>query len=134
MSQVNLRKQYLQLANQQLNPAGNDLKALEQVLMNWFCFKFNTTPSDERLLAMRLDELLLLRMMHEIHDRPSVLEEIGPQGDDYEEWLMQQMGTEYKSVDQMIRHQEGLDDEEKAIAEALPDRIDTDFSKVRGEM
>lgn len=133
MSKLDLRKQYLQLAYDQLNPKGNDFAALEQVLVNWFCLKFNTTPNDERLLGMRLDELLLFRMMHEIHDRPSVLEEIGPQGDEFEEWLKREMGDEYKSVDEMIQAQEKLDEEEKQIAESLPDKIDTDFSSVRGE-
>ncbi len=127
MSKPSLRKQYLQLAYDQLNPKGSNLKALEQILVNWFCFKFQTTPNDERLLAMRLDELLLFRMMHEIHDTPSVIDEIGPQGDEYEEWLKKEMGDSYKSTEQMVESQEKLEEEEKAIAESLPDRIDTDF-------
>lgn len=133
MSKLDLRKQYLKLANEQLNPVGNDFKALEQVLTNWFCLKFNTTPNDDRLLNMRLDELLLFRMMHEIHDRPSVLEEIGPQGDEYEEWLRNEMGADYKSMDQMVAQHEKLEADEQTIAETLPDKIETDFSSVRGE-
>lgn len=133
MSKLDLRKQYLQLANHQLNPSGNDFRALEQVLTNWFCLKFNTTPNDERLLGMRLDELLLFRMMHEIHDRPSVLEEIGPQGDEYEEWLKNEMGNDYKSMDDMVASQEKMDSDEKQLAENLPDKIETDFGSVRGE-
>ena len=133
MSKVDLRKQYIQLAYDQLNPKGNDLKALEQVLTNWFCLKFNTTPNDERLMGFRLDELLLLRMMHEIHDRPSVLEEIGPQADEFEDWLKKEMGEDYKSMDQMIDQQEKLEAEEKAIAETLPDKVETDFNAVQGK-
>lgn len=133
MSKLDLRKQYLKLANDQLNPVGNDFKALEQVLTNWFCLKFNTTPNDERLLGMRLDELLLFRMMHEIHDRPSVLEEIGPQGDEFEDWLKREMGDDYKSMDQMVAQHEKLEEEEKVVAESLPEKIHTDFSTVRGE-
>ena len=96
--------------------------------------KFNTTPNDERLLGMRLDELLLFRMMHEIHDRPSVIEEIGPQGDEYEDWLKKEMGEEYKSMDDMVAQQEQIEAEEKAIAETLPDKIETDFSSVQGSI
>jgi len=133
MSKPDLRKQYLQLAYDQLNPKDSNLKALEQVLTNWFCLKFNTTPNDERLLGFRLDELLLFRMMHEIYDRPSVMEEIGPQGDEYEEWLKKEMGEDYKSMDQEIAQAEKLEAEEKALSEALPDRIETDFSSVQGK-
>lgn len=133
MSKLDLRKQYLQLANLQLNPIGNNLQALEQVLTNWFCLKFDTTPNDERLLGMRLDELLLFRMMHEIHDRPSVLEEIGSEGDDYEEWLRNEMGADYKSMDQMVEQHEKLEADDNAIAQTLPDKIETDFSTLRGE-
>lgn len=133
MSKLDLRKQYIQLAYDQLNPKGNDLKALEQVLTNWFCLKFDTTPNDPRLMGMRLDELLLFRMMHEIHDRPSVLEEVGPQADEFEEWLKNEMGDGYKSVDQMVVDHEKLEQEEKKLAEEFPDRIDTDFKATRGE-
>lgn len=133
MSKLDLRKQYLQLAYDQLNPKENTLKALEQVLTNWFCLKFSTTPNDERLLNMRLDELLLFRMMHEIHDRPSVIEEIGPQRDEFEEWLRKEMGEDYKSMDQEIQQAEKLEAEEKAIADTLPDKIETDFNAVQGK-
>ena len=130
MSKLDLRKQYLQLAYNQLNPENNDVKALEQVLVNWFCLKFNTTPNDHRLLSMRLDELLLFRMMHEIHERPSVMEEVGSPKDEYENWLKQQMGEEYRSVEQMVEVHERLEQEEKALADNLPGRVDTDFSSV----
>lgn len=133
MSKLDLRKQYLKLAYDQLNPKENSFKALEQVLTNWFCLKFNTTPNDERLLGMRLDELLLFRMMHEIHDRPSVIEEIGPQGDEFEEWLRKEMGEDYKSMEQEVEKAEQLEAEEKAIADTLPDKIETDFSSVQGK-
>lgn len=133
MSKLDLRKQYLQLAYHQLNPKENTLKALEQVLVNWFCLKFTTTPNDARLLGMRLDELLLFRMMHEINDRPSVLEEIGPQGDEYEEWLKKEMGVEYKSAEDMVVSHEQLEEQEKTIAESMPARIDTDFTAIKGE-
>lgn len=133
MSKLDLRKQYLKLAYDQLNPKENSLKALEQVLTNWFCLKFSTTPNDERLLGMRLDELLLFRMMHEIHDRPSVIEEIGPQGDEFEEWLKKEMGEDYKSMEQEVEQAEKLEAEEKAILDTLPDKIETDFSSVQGK-
>lgn len=133
MSKLDLRKQYLQLAYDQLNPKTNDLKALQQVLVNWFCFKFSTTPNDERLLSFRLDELLLFRMMNEIHDTPGIIQEIGSNGDEFEEWLKTQMGPDYKSTEDMIADQEKLEKEEKLLAEALPDRIATDFSSFKEE-
>lgn len=133
MSKLDLRKHYLQLAYDQLNPRSNSIESLQQVLVNWFCFKFNTTPNDQRLLGMRLDELLLLRMMNEIHDRPSVVEEIGSQGDEYEEWLKREMGDSYKSADQMVSDHERLEEEEKILTESLPERVITDFNSVRGE-
>lgn len=129
-----LRKQYLQLAYDQLNPKTNDLKALEQVLINWFCFKFKTTPLDEKLLGMRLDELLLFRMMHEIHERPAIIEELGPQASEYEEWLKKEMQDEYKSMDEEVANLERLEQEEKAIAEQLPERIDTDFDSIKNQL
>jgi hypothetical protein len=131
---IDLRKQYLKLAYEQLNPTANDLNSLQQVLVNWFCFKFNTTPNDPRLLGMRLDELLVLRMMHEINDKPAVLEEItvGSSQEDYEEWLKHEMGEGYKPMDQMVAEAEEQEREELDLAEALPDRIDTDFKSVQG--
>lgn len=133
MSKLDLRKQYLQLAYNQLHPEGNDLKALEQVLINWFCLKFETTPNDPRILGMRLDELLVFRMMHEIADRPSVMEEVGTQADEFENWLKREMGDGYKSSDQMVESHEKLEEEERSVAARMPDRIDTDFKNVRGE-
>lgn len=124
---TDLRKQYLLLANEQLNPKANDLKALEQVLINWFCMKFETTPNDPRLLGMRLDELLLFRMMHEIQDRPSVLMEI--EADDHETWLKKEMGDDYRTAEQLTDDHVALDKQEAQLAETLPDRIDTELGK-----
>lgn len=132
MKKLDLRKQYLKLAYEQLNPSGNDLTALEQVLKNWFCFQFNTTENDPRLLNMRTDELLVLRMMHEIKERPQVIDEVTTEFDDYEKWLQTQMGEDYKSTDQMIASQEKLEEEEKQIVESLPEKINTDFT-VKGD-
>lgn len=132
MSKPDLRKQYLRLAYEQLNPTANDPAALEQVLVNWFCLKFNTTPNDPRLLGFRLDELILFRMMNEIHEKPAVLNEIHT-NDEYEKWLQSEMGVDYKSVDQMVADQEEIEKEEAVLAESLPDRIETDFKKIRGE-
>ena len=132
MSKVDIRKQYLKLAYEQLNPTTNDMGALQQVLVNWFCFQFNTTPNDQRLLDMRLDELLVLRMMHEIKERPQVVDEIKSGYEEFEEWLKTQMGDSYKSIDQMASDVEKLDQQEQEIAEELPTRIDTDFNSVQG--
>lgn len=132
MSKHDLRKQYLRLAYDQLNPSSNDQAALEQVLVNWFCLKFNTTPNDPRLLGFRLDELILFRMMNEIHERPAVLNEIHT-NDEYEQWLKSEMGVDYKTVDEMVADQEKIEQEETVLAESLPDRVETDFKKIRGE-
>jgi len=132
MSKPDLRKQYLKLAYEQLNPTSNDLTSLQQVLTNWFCFQFNTTPNDERLLKMHLDELLVLRMMHEIREKPAVVEEIQSGFADYEEWLKDQMGDNYKSTEQLVADAEKIEEEERKLAETLPNRIDTDFSAVKG--
>lgn len=132
MSKVDIRKQYLKLAYEQLNPTTNDMGALQQVLVNWFCFQFNTTPNDQRLLDMRLDELLVLRMIHEIKERPQVVDEIKSGYEEFEEWLKTQMGDSYKSIDQMASDVEKLDQQEQEIAEELPTRIDTDFNSVQG--
>ena len=132
MSKLDLRKQYLKLAYEQLNPSSNDFSALEQVLVNWFCLKFNTTPNDPRLLNFRLDELMLFRMMNEIHERPGVLQEIQTD-DEYEQWLKHEMGDQYQSMKDMA---EGITTENKLdeeVAKSLPSRIETDFRKVQGK-
>ena len=134
MSKLNIRKRFLQLAYNQLNPSINSIEGLDQALTNWYCFQYNVSPLDDKLLSMTTEELLVLQQMHQLRENPHLADEITSEAQSYEDWLKQEMGEEYITTEQMIESVEELDKEEAEIAAELkakyPDRITTDFASV----
>lgn len=129
-----IRKRFLKLAYDQLNPDLSTVEGLQTALMNWYCFQYNVPPNDDKLLEMTLEELLVLNQMHKLKENPSLAEEIGSNSDDYEDWLKEQMGEDYVNPDEMIKAAEDLEESERKEAlEKYPDVVTTDFSKVNGE-
>lgn len=132
MSKLDVRKRFLQLAYAQLNPALSDLEGLEQALVNWYCFQYNVPPNDDKLNSMTLEELLVLRQMHNLRENPHLVEELNSDKGSYEEWLKKEMGEDYMSMDDMVSETEAMEKAEKEtvekMAQDLPDVITTDFS------
>lgn len=132
MSKPDIRKRFLQLAYAQLNPSLGDLDGLEQALVNWYCFQYNVPPNDDKLLSMTLEELMVLRQMHNLKDNPHLAEELNSSAQDFEEWLKKEMGDDYVSPEEMISRAEALEKQEQeevdSLTKELPDVITTDFS------
>jgi hypothetical protein len=132
MSKFDIRKRFLKLAYDQLNPNITSLDGLEQALKNWYCFQYNVPPNDDKLLEMTLEELLILNQMHQLKDNPHLADEIGREADGYEEWLKKEMGENYISEDDMVKKTEMLEKEEKEFLqknkEKFPDTVSTNFS------
>lgn len=130
MSKFDIRKRFLKLAYDQLNPNITSLDGLEQALKNWYCFQYNVPPNDDKLLDMTLEELLILNQMHQLKDNPHIADEIGRESDGYEDWLKKEMGDSYVSMDDMVTQAELLEREEKEFLKKneLPEIIKTDFS------
>jgi len=130
MSAIDVRKKFLRLAYEQLNPKLDSLDGLQQALINWYCFQYNTPPNDQRLLSMTLEELLILQQMHKIKENPQLADEVNPDYEDYETWLKREMGQDYVDEEAMIQKALAVEAEEKALAEKLPEKIHTDFTKI----
>jgi len=129
---VDIRKRFLELAYAQLNPQLNSIDGLEQTLVNWYCFQYNVPPNDDKLLGMTVEELLVLRQMHNLRENPHLGEELRSDAGSYEEWLRKEMGEEYMSPEEMVakaEEQEKKDkEEEEQLAKQLPDVVTTDFA------
>lgn len=124
-------KNFIHIANDYVNPDVTTMGGIEKFLTGWFCFKFNTTPNDDRLQEMTLEELMVLYQMHRIKDDPNYAQEqLSPSGDTYEDFLRKEMGEEYVSEEENIRI---LQEEEEAftkrIRDQFPERVETDFSQ-----
>lgn len=136
---INIRKRFLQLAYKQLNPDfhGDFLVALEQSLVNWYCFQYNVPPNDDKLRDMTLEELLVLNQMHKLRENPQLADEINSDASSYEDWLKAQMGADYVSEEEMVKKAEQEEQAEQkelqALADSLPPVITTDFSKAGAE-
>lgn len=134
MKKFDIRKRFLKLAYEQLNPNLGTIEGLEQALTNWYCFQYNVPPNDDKLLDMTVEELLVLNYMHKLKDNPHLADEISSESGDYEDWLKKEMGDNYTSIEDMVKDAEKLDQEDKELmtkmANELPDRITTDFTKL----
>lgn len=123
-------KNFEKIAKEHLYGKTDTLDGIERRLIAWFCLTFNTTPKDDKLLDLTLEELLVLYYMHLFKNNPEFVSE--DEKDDYEEWLKKQMGEHYTSeegmVDQLVKYEE----EEKRKSEELnlPEKITTDFSNL----
>lgn len=120
---------FLKIANEQINADTTTFEGIERRLIAWFCFTYNTTPNDDRLMNMTLEELLVLFQMHRIKNSPEeVSKELNPK-DSFEEWLKKEMGDEYVSDAKMV---EEMDEEEEKYQEKIrkkfPDKVKTDFT------
>jgi len=130
-------KKFEQIANDQLHGKTDTLLGIQRKLITWFCLTLNTTPTDPRLLAMTLEELIVFYLMHKISADPDYISE--SEKDDYEAWLKKEMGEAYVSEEGMIDKQAKLEKEKKENQETeqideLPDRITTDFTSInKGE-
>jgi len=131
---TDIRKRFLRLAYEQLNPNLGTIEGLEQALTNWYCFQYNVPPNDDKLLEMTVEELLVLHQMHRIRENPHIVDEITSENENYEEWLKKEMGDDYASPDEMAEQVEALNKEEKEFAEKVrkeyPEVITTDFTKL----
>lgn len=133
---IDVRKRFMKIAYDQLNPDLSSLDGLEQTLVNWYCFQYNVPPNDDKLLSMTLEELLVLNQMHRIHDNPELAEEFDPKFKSYEDWLKAEMGDDYVSDEDMIAQMEAYEREEKEIEkeilETYPESITTNFPGTEG--
>ena len=133
MSKFDIRKRFLKLAYDQLNPNITSLDGLEQALKNWYCFQYNVPPNDDRLLDMTLEELLILNQMHKLRENPALTDELDSDNN-YEDWLRKEMGKDYISQEDMLKQAEELDKHEKEFLEKnkdkFPSSIKTDFSDI----
>lgn len=131
---------FVKAAHQMLNSKTDSMEGLERFLIAWFCTKFETTPNDERLQEMTLEELVTFYYMHRLKDDPEVIAKLVDDGeDDYERWLKEEMEDEYVTDEEMVQgmlqyednqkdKRRQRDEEAKARLRELPDRITTDFS------
>lgn len=129
-------------AHEMINAKTDSLEGLERYLIAWFCTKFETTPNDDRLQGMTLEELVTFFYMHRIKDDPETVSRMISDGDDdYERWLREEMEEEYVTDEEMVQgmlqyeenqkdKRRAKDEEIKAKVKELPDRITTDFSSI----
>lgn len=123
-----------------LNSKTDSMEGLERFLIAWFCTKFETTPNDDRLQEMTLEELVTFYYMHRLKDDPEVIAKLVDDGeDDYERWLKEEMEDEYVTDEEMVQgmlqyednqkdKRRQRDEEAKARLRELPDKVTTDFS------
>ena len=131
---------FVKAAHQMVNARTDSMEGLERYLVAWFCTKFETTPNDERLQEMTLEELVTFFYMHRLKDDPETVARLIEDGDDaYEKWLREEMEDEYVTDEEMVQgmlqyeesqkdKRRAKDEEAKAKLKELPDRITTDFS------
>jgi hypothetical protein len=132
---MNSLKKLEQIAYEQIHGDLNTLNGIKNRLISWFCFTFNTTPTDNRLLEMTVEELIIFYLSHKIYNDPSYASKF--EKDDYEEWLQSAMGDNYTSEEQMIQTQKKEEEREQKIFEniknKLPSKITTDFDQFKKE-
>ena len=131
---------FISIADGYVNADTTSVDGIEKAMIAWYIFKFETTPNDPKLLDMTLEEILVLYHMHKIRDNPAIIEDTGntpESGDDWEDWLQDEMGEEYEDQDQMIAtmDKEATQYTQKVREQfgELPDKIDTDFSMLDEE-
>lgn len=134
---------FVKAAHDMLNAKTDSLEGLERFLICWFCTKFETTPNDDRLQEMTLEELTILFYMFRIKEDPETVSRMVTDGeDDYEEWLRQEMQDEYLTDDEMVQGMVQYEDNQKdkrrikdeemrAKLKELPDRITTEFPSLK---
>lgn len=133
-------KNFVRIANEYVNPNTETFDGIQKWLVGWFCFKYNTTPNDDRLLDMTLEELVVLYNMHQIKDNPAYAstqlgdEFVSDEDKDWEKFLEEQMGEDYQTESENI---DFMIEEEKEYTERVraqfPERVTTDFSKFSKE-
>jgi hypothetical protein len=123
------------IAEEWVHSKTNTMEGVQNRLTSWFCFTFNTTPNDQRLLNMTLEELIIFYLGYKIYNDSTYFDK--EEKDDYEEFLKQQMGNSYISEEEMIAEQEKLEKQEqekyRRIKDNLPEKITTDFSQFEQE-
>jgi hypothetical protein len=131
---------FVRAANEMVNAKTSTLEGLERWLISWFCLKFNTSPNDDRLQEMTLEELVTLFYMHKIQEDPKFVESMAfDTDDDFERWLQEEMGDEYITDEEMVQgmlqyeqdskeRRKLRDAQSKIRLKDLPDKITTDFS------
>lgn len=122
---------FIKIAKEYVEPDTTTLEGIERKLISWYCFTYGTTPNDQRLQEMTLEELLILFQMHRIKNNPAEVEqELG--ANTYEDWLKKEMGEDYKDDEQMVK---ALEEEERKyqekIAKKYPDRVTTNFNQFK---
>jgi hypothetical protein len=130
---------FVKAAHEMVNAKTDSMEGLEKYMIAWFCNKFETTPNDDRLQEMTLEELVTFYYMHRLKDDPETVSRLIQDGEDeYEKWLKAEMEDEYvtdeEMVEGMLQYEDGQKDkrrsrdlEAKAKLKDLPDRITTEF-------
>src|SRR5574338_1700687 len=94
---------FVRAAHEMVNERTSSMEGLDKFLVAWFCTKFNTTPNDERLQEMTLEELVTVYYMSRIQEDPATIERLISDGDDdYERWLREEMEEEYVTDEEMV--------------------------------
>lgn len=130
---------FVKAAHEMVNAKTDSMEGLEKFLISWFCTKFETTPNDDRLQDLTLEELVTFFYMNRIKDDPEVVSRLILDGEDeYEKWLKEEMADEYVSDEEMVQgmlqyednqkdKRRAKDDEVRSKLKELPDRITTAF-------
>jgi hypothetical protein len=131
---------FVRAANEMVNAKTESMEGLERWLVSWFCAKFNTTPNDDRLQEMTLEELVTFFYMHKIQEDAQFVERMSfDQDDDFERWLKEEMAEEYVTDEEMVQgmlqyeqnskdKRKQQDEHFKAQLKDLPAKITTNFS------
>jgi len=122
-----------------VNAKTDSMEGLEKFLISWFCLKFETTPNDDRLQGMTLEELVTFYYMHRIKDDPETISRLIQDGEDeYEKWLKAEMEEEYVTDEEMVQgmlqyeenqkdKRKARDDEFRNKLKEMPDKVTTVF-------
>lgn len=132
-------RNFLNIAKEHVQADTTTLDGIERKLIAWYCFTYGTTPNDERLGEMTLEDLMVLFHMHRIRNNPDEAnQELNP--NDYEDWLKKEMGETYMSDEEMVADMEKEErNYQKKVKEVFsdkekyPDKISTDFSQFTKE-
>jgi len=131
-------KNFIQIANDYVNPDVTTFEGIQKFLIGWYCIKFETTPNDPKLLDMTIEEIMVLYQMHRISDDPTYYQEqLNDDIIDHDDWVrkeMEEMGEEFLEGEDYAKFVEEYDQKlTEKIRAQFPDEIKTDFSKLNKE-
>lgn len=127
-------KNFIHIANEFVNPDVTTFEGIQNFLIGWYCFQYGTTPKDDKLLDMTVEELMVLYQMHRINNDPNYYQEqTNDDLMDHDDWVkkeMEEMGEEFMDDKAYADFVQDYDQKmTEKIRNQLPQEITTDFSK-----